>query len=110
MTSFYEELLDAIADKDLTRASELVRSGLDLDVPCDEGASALYPAILTGDVSLVRLMLEFGSNPNFIAHEPAASIYTEKPLELAKQARFLIDWDTYNPIVSILEEFGAKDP
>ena len=59
MTSFYEELLDAIADKDLTRASELVRSGLDLDVPCDEGASALYPAILTGDVSLVRLMLEF---------------------------------------------------
>ena len=54
-------------------------------------------------------MLEQGANPNFLAEEPAASIYTEKPLELAMQARFLMDWDKYHPIVKLLEEYGATD-
>jgi hypothetical protein len=109
MANLHEQLLNAIAEAEFDEGKRLVRSGLDLNVPCDQGASVLYPAILSGDVSLVQLMLEHGADPNFLAGEPAASIYTEKPLELAMQVRFLMDWDKYHPIVKLLEEFGATD-
>ena len=109
MVNLHEELLTAIAESNFDEAKRLVQSGFDLNAPCDQGASALYAAILSGDVSLVRLMIEHGADPNFIADEPAASIYTEKPLELAMQARFLVDWDKYHPIVKLLEEYGATD-
>lgn len=109
MTNLHKELLNAIAENKVEEAKRLIRSGLDLNVPCDQGETALYSAILSGDTSLVRLMLEQGADPNFIAHEPAATIYAENPLELASQARFLIDWIKYHPIVKLLEEFGATD-
>lgn len=109
MTNLHEELLAAIAEDKVEEARRLIRSGLDLNVPCDQGATALYPAILCGNVSLVQLMLEHGADPNFVADEPAATIYTEKPLELARQARFLTSWDRYHLIVKLLEEFGATD-
>src|SRR5215207_9787927 len=99
MANLHEQLLTAIAEGEFAEGKRLIRSGLDLNVLCDEGASALYPAILSGDVSLVQLMLEHGADPNFLAGEPAASIYTEKPLDLAMQARFLMNWDKYHPIV-----------
>jgi hypothetical protein len=54
-------------------------------------------------------MLEHGADPNLVADEPPASIYTEKPLDLAHQARFLMDWDKYHPIVKLLEAFGATN-
>jgi ankyrin repeat protein len=107
MADRYEELLAAIAEGNYTEAMHLVHCGIDLNAPCDEGASPLFAAILSGDISLVRMMLEHGADPNFVAAEPAASIYTEKPLELAMQARFLMDWDKYHPIVKLLEKFGA---
>ena len=109
MANLHEQLLTAIAEGKIDEAKRLVQAGIDLNVPCDEGASALYPAILSGDVSLVRMMLEHGANPNFVANEPAASIYTEKPLDLAMQARFLMDWDKYHPMVKLLGEYGAAD-
>ncbi|MDQ3816352.1 MAG: hypothetical protein M3362_01520 [Acidobacteriota bacterium] len=109
MANLHERLLTAIAESNLVEAERLVRSGVDLNVRCDQGASVLYAGILSGDASLVRLILERGADPNLLADEPAASIYTEKPLELAMQARFLMDWDKYHPIVSLLEEFGATD-
>lgn len=109
MTRLHEQLLAAIASEHFEEARRLVRSGLDLNVRCDQGASALYPAILSADVTLVRLMLEHGADPNFVADEPAASIYTEKPLELAKQARFLMNRNKFDPVVKLLEEFGATD-
>jgi len=109
MTDLHEELLAAIASNDFEEAGCLIRSGLDLNVRCAQGASALYPAILSGEVSLVRLMLEHGADPNLVANEPAASIYTEKPLELAKQARFLMNRVRFEPIVKLLEEFGATE-
>jgi ankyrin repeat protein len=109
MANLHEQLLTAIAEGDFGEGKRLVRSGLDLSVPCDQGASALYSAILSGDVSLVQLMLEHGADPNFLADEPAASIYTEKPLELAMQARFLMEWGKYHPIVKLLEKYGATD-
>jgi ankyrin repeat protein len=64
---------------------------------------------LKGNLAIVRLLLEHGADPNFVADEPAATLYAEKPLELAMQARFLIDWDKYNPIVELLKTFGATD-
>jgi hypothetical protein len=41
------------------------------------------------------------------AEDPGATIYAEKPLELAEQARFLLDRDKYQPIVEPLDQFGA---
>ena len=99
MAHEYKRLLDAINTGDITEAQCLIETGLDLNNPCDDGATPLYAAILNGHVSLVRLMLDRAADPNFFADEPAASIYTEKPLDLAMQARFLMDWDKFHPIV-----------
>ena len=109
MANLHEQLLTAIAESNFAEAQRLIQTGVDLNTPCDQGASALYAAILSGDVSLVRTMLELGADPNSLADEPAASIYTEKPLELAVQARFLMGWDKYHPIVKLLEAYGATD-
>jgi hypothetical protein len=56
---------------------------------------------------MVQLMLEHGANPNYRADEPVASIYSAKPLDLARQARMLMDWEKYDAIVKLLEKFGA---
>lgn len=110
MTNAHEELLTAMAEGNTEKAVRLIRSGLDLNVPCDQGAPVLYRAILMGDISLIRLLLEHGADPNFVVDEPAATIYASKPLELAMGARFLLDQDKYNPVVKLLEEFGASEP
>lgn len=109
MATDYDNLLAAINCGDLPEAERLIEKGLDLNNPCDDGATPLYAAILNGHNSLVRLMLDCGADPNFIADEPAASMYTEKPLDLAMQARFLMDWRRFHPIVQTLIEYGATD-
>jgi hypothetical protein len=109
MTNIHEQLMTAIVGDNVAEVQLLIRSGLDLNTRCDQGASALYGAILHGNISIIKLMLRHGADPNLIADEPAASIYTEKPLELAMQARFLMGWDKYNPIVKLLEQYGATD-
>ena len=109
MASHYHNLLAAMAAGDIGEALRAIATGIDLNYACDEGATPLYAAILTGDCDLVRAMLDRGADPNFIASEPAASIYAEKPLDLAMQARFLMDWDKYQPIVTLLMEYGATD-
>jgi ankyrin repeat protein len=87
----------------------IIEAGIDLNARIDVGASLLFGAILYGDEEIIRMMLEHGADPNFFADEPAATIYTEKRLDLALQARFLLDWDRYDPIVKLLESFGATD-
>lgn len=109
MMNLHEQLMTAIAEDNVGEAKRLIQSGLDLNARCDQGTSILFGAILHGNISIIRLMLEQGVDPNLIADEPAASIYTEKPLELAMQSRFLINWDKYHPIVTLLAEFGATD-
>ncbi len=109
MATDYDKLLDAINCGDVTEAERLINSGLDLNNPCDQGAPPLYAAILNGHHALVQKMLDLGANPNYCADEPAASMYTEKPLDLAMQARFLMDWDRFHPIVRTLLEYGATD-
>jgi ankyrin repeat protein len=107
VTSLHQELLEAIGASQIEKAKRLTRTGIDLNVPCDQGTSVLFAAILSGDVSLVRLMLEHGVDPNFVAEEPGATIYAEKSLELAEGACFLLDRHRYRPIVELLNQFGA---
>jgi ankyrin repeat protein len=109
METLQDQLLAAIDSNDLETASRLVTGDIDLNVPCADldGAPVLFFAILKGNYSMVQLMLEHGANPNYRADEAVASIYTEKPLDLARQARMLMDWETYHAIVKLLESFGA---
>jgi ankyrin repeat protein len=111
METLHYKLLIAIDKDDFETARHLVTGDIDLNIPCSElqGAPALYLAILKGNLAMVQLLLEHGADPNYLADEPAASIYTEKPLALAKQARMLINWDQYQLIVQLLEKFGATD-
>jgi len=109
MSDVYEELMTAISDLRVDEVERLLKNDIDLNRRCDQGASVLFGAVLLGNANLVRLLLEHGADPNLCAHEPAATIYTEKPLNLARQARFLWDWDKYQPIVKLIEEFGGTD-
>lgn len=109
--NLHEQLLHAINEDHLEVATQLVAAGINLNTPCPEidGAPPLFLAILKGNPAMIQLLLEQGADPNYRADEPAASIYTEKPLALARQARLLVSWDTYDPIVQLLENFGAQD-
>src|SRR5262249_52839088 len=105
----YEQLMKAIVEENPDEVQRLIVPGVDLNHRCDQGASVLFGEFLCGNLSIVSSLLENGANPNLIAAEPAATIYTEKPLELARQARFLLDWDKFSPIVNLLVQFGATD-
>jgi ankyrin repeat protein len=107
--NLHESLMTAVVAQNVDEVKRIIESGLDLNARCDQGASVLFGAILCGNAPIVLHMLEHGADPNLIADEPAASIYTEKPLNLARQCRFLMDWDKYDPIVRLLERFGATD-
>src|SRR5262245_64765526 len=81
----HAKLLAAINARDAVRVADLVAEGFDLNVPCDHGASPLFAAVLSGDLTVVRCLLDGGADPNFIAQEPAASVYCERVLEVAQQ-------------------------
>jgi ankyrin repeat protein len=95
METLHDQLLSAIDKDDLETASRILKNSIDLNVACAEldGAPALFLAILKGDQSMVQLLLEHGADPNYRADERVASIYTAKPLDLARQSRMLMDWE-----------------
>ena len=101
------QLVQAIEAEDCDRARDLVRDGIDLNAPCQDGATALMIAVLCGNREIVKLMLEHGADPNLHATEPAATVLCPCPLDLAMQARFLMSWDRYHPIAVLLQEHGA---
>ena len=109
MIDVNDQFMTAVVENDVGEVTRLIESGIDLNYRCDQRASALSGAILEGNLIIIGLMLENGADPNLVADEPAASIYTEKPFDLARQARFLMDWDKYHPIVKLLEAFGATN-
>lgn len=109
MNDSYEEFLNAIVKNDVRAVTRLIESGIDLNYRCDQGASVLFGAVLIGNPIVIRLLLEHGADPNLVADEPASHFYAEKPLELARQARFVMDWDKFQPIVKMLVEFGATN-
>jgi len=110
----YDLLLKAVEMSDVRQIRELASGGLDinhrLDInsQCDDGASVLFSAVLHGNVEVVRALLELGANPNFEATEPALSIYADTPLNVAIQARNLMDWEKFDPIVHLLIKHGAS--
>ena len=105
----FEKFYVAVEQENVGEVEKLINGGFELNAPDEEGATVLFFAILQGNIEIVQLLLERGANAYIIADEPAASIFTEKPLDLAQQLRFLTNWDKYHPIVKLLEKFGAKD-
>ena len=47
MTDVYEQFMTAIVTNDVLEATRLIESGIDLNYRCDQGASALFGAILS---------------------------------------------------------------
>lgn len=105
----HHALLDAIAADRYDEVQRILATGVDLNAPADEGASPLFAAIVHGNVEIVRLLLDRGADPNFEAGEPARAVYAARPLDLAQQTRFLVDWDKFQPIAALLVERGATD-
>ena len=103
----YGLLLKGVESSDLQQIRELVTSGLDINNPCDDGASVLFSAVLYANVEVIRTLLELGADPNFQAVEPGLSVYADTPLDVAIQARCVMDWEKYNPIVHLLIDYGA---
>ncbi len=105
----FDKFYAALEQENVSEVKKLINDGFDLNKADEEGATVLFFAILQGNIKIVQLLLESGANADTIADEPAASIFTEKPLDLAQQLRFLTNWDKYHPIVKLLEKFGATD-
>ena len=87
MIDVYEQFLTAVVESDVKEVRRLIENGLELNKRCDQGASALFGAILHGDPIIIRLMLEHGADPNLIADEPAYNRL------LCVQARYLVAKD-----------------
>ncbi len=109
MNDSHAMLLAAIAADDVAEVERIAASDIDLNLPCDHGATALFPAILRGNTDLVRVLLNHGADPNFVTPKESWEIYAPKPLDTALAARAVVDWDTYDPIVSLLQAAGATD-
>ena len=105
----FDRFIAAVEQNNISEIEKLILDGFALNEPDEDGAPILYAAIMHGNLQIVRLLLERGANPNFLAEEPAATIYDEKPLNLAQGLRFIMDWDKYQPIAKLLVEFGATD-
>lgn len=105
----FEKFYKLIEQEKTAEIENLINNDFDLNKRDEEGATVLFFAILQGNIEIVQLLLERGANADIVADEPAASIFTEKPLDLAQQLRFLTNWDKYHPIVKLLEKFGATD-
>lgn len=105
----FEKIYGAVEQENISEVESLISDGFDINSRDEDGATILFFAILQGNIEIVRLLLDRGANADIIADEPAASIFTEKPLDLAQQLRFLTNWDKYHPIVKLLEKFGATD-
>lgn len=109
MADDHDSLMAAIANEDVVAVERIVESGIDLNVPCDQGATVLFGAVLHGNTDICHTLLVHGADPNFRAGEPACDVYAPKPLDLAMQARFLMDSDKSSPVVELLQRFGATD-
>jgi hypothetical protein len=103
----HDLLLEAVIRSDVQRIRDLANSGININSRCDDGASVLFNAVLSAKVEVIRTLLELGADPNFKAVEPALTVKAETPLDLALQARNLVNWDKYNPVVLLLIDYGA---
>jgi ankyrin repeat protein len=103
-----ETLHDAVGRPEVLRS--LIERGVPLEARNEEGATALFQAVMAADEACVEILLAAGADPNAIADEPAATIYAELPLNLANQARFYMQDERYARIIELLTSYGARDP
>jgi hypothetical protein len=94
---------------DAAALAEAVRACRDVNERLPDGESVLFHAALSGKIEFVRILLDAGADPNYRAEEPAADMLATTPLDLIQQARFLMDWDLYQPIAALLQSRGARD-
>ncbi len=102
-------VLQALIGNDPSALTSAVRECRAIDERLADGESVLFHAVLSGRIEFVETMLAAGADPNFRAIDPADYLLTPTPLELAQQARFLMDWDKYHPIAVLLQAHGALD-
>jgi ankyrin repeat protein len=100
-------LITAISEGDETEVQRLILTGINLNQRDEEGCTPLFYAVLMGNSMIVELLIAGGSDVNATALEPGATILADTPLDLAKQASFLMDKKKYEPIVQALLTHGA---
>ena len=111
-------IFNLVADEEYASLKELLVSGgnsneiyNDKSYEHDVGITPIYLAVLSGNVEILKLLIEHGANVNYAIPDEYVSqdVYAENPLSLALQARFLMSKEKYGPIVKLLEENGAID-
>jgi hypothetical protein len=53
MNDVYEQFMIAVVENDVRGITRLIESGMDLNYRCDQGASALFGAILGGNPIII---------------------------------------------------------
>jgi hypothetical protein len=110
MSPTMSRVLQALAARDAAALSSAVQDCEAIDERLPDGESVLFHAVLSGHIDFVETLIAGGADPNFRATEPAEDSLAPTPLELAQQARFLMDWDKYHPIVELLRAYVARKP
>ncbi|MCX5636959.1 MAG: ankyrin repeat domain-containing protein, partial [Planctomycetota bacterium] len=67
----------AATDKQTQAAQLLIKAGADVNISDNKGSIPLHKAAVRGDISMVKLLLEAGSNINVY------NIYSDNPLDVA---------------------------
>ena len=106
MDDLFNEILQAASQGDGVMVHRL-RDGLNRH--SEDGGTVLMHAIISGDIQAVSTLLSAGADPNLEAIGDASDYLASTPLSLALQARHLMDYDRYNPIVDCLIRAGAED-
>ncbi|MEH1941888.1 MAG: ankyrin repeat domain-containing protein [Nostoc sp.] len=81
--NWIDELFEAIEDtQDMNRVREIVEAGYNINVQIEEGCTPLIAAVLTGNLEMVKLLVELGADVNLIDG------YLESPLYYANYNGF----------------------
>lgn len=71
--------------------------------------SIIFHAVFGGNLQSVEALVKAGADVNHPAKEPATHILAVSPTALAMQCRLMMDHDTYDPIVKLLENNGGLE-
>jgi hypothetical protein len=93
--NWIDELFEAIEDtQDMNRVREIAEAGHNINLQVEEGCTPLIAAILTGNLEMVKLLVELGVDVNLIDG------YFESPLYYAKYNGFQDIAEYLEPITS----------
>ncbi len=104
-----DDLMQAVSADDLPGIRAAVAAGADPNARSYEGASILHYACIHGNLEVVRTLLDLGGDPNVRAEPPGDEILDPTALDTVIGARFLMDWEKYDPIYDLLVARGARD-